>query len=140
VKKVLLQLRKKGEIKMDKKMKKTVYVGVVVLVVMGLFGAYFFKSAQAYGDGLCQDYPDSFVRIEQRRGVSVIGENIFIARAVVSTGEGVSSSSVNLLTFKPCWSEDPSLENVTNMFVTLEDGTFVTIITGVIGKEVLPLE
>lgn len=123
-----------------KRVPKFVWIGLVLVVIL-VFMVVVVKYLPAYasGDGLCTSVPEPFSRIEKRSGViTVSSESVYIVRAVISTGEGTTSEVASQLNFKPCWSNDPGLENVTNMYVTLDDGTFATIITGVIGRENAP--
>jgi uncharacterized protein with PQ loop repeat len=110
-------------------------VGVICLVAFALW-LFYTTRTQPVNIGSCVP-PDGYSTITNVMAADQAGKPIFIARAIIATGEGAPGGTQVVI--PACGSTDPALQNVAGIFVLLPDGRLAFVANGAVGMEISPL-
>ncbi len=104
------------------------------LLIAGAVIGIWFNGVVSADNTYCQT-TDGYQLITQRKATDVSGNDLFILRGVIATGEGSVGGSK--ITIPPCGSLDPDIPVVNNLFITL-DGKQVFLAAGSVLRDTLP--
>ena len=110
-------------------------VGVIGLVAFVLW-LFYTTRTQPVNIGSCVP-PEGYSTITNVMAADQAGKPIFIARAIIATGEGAPGGTQVVI--PACGSTDPALQNVAGIFVLLSDGRLAFVANGAVGMEMSPL-
>jgi len=109
-------------------------VGVIGLVAFVLW-LFYTTRTQPVNIGSCVP-PEGYSTITNVMAADQAGKPIFIARAIIATGEGAPGGTQVVI--PACGSKDPALQNVAGIFVLI-DGRLAFVANGAVGMEMSPL-
>jgi len=110
-------------------------LGAIGLVLIVFLILEINKSAKA--SVITCEAPPGYEVISQTMAKNLAGQPFYIAKAIVSFGDGaVGKSGASI---PACVSKDTSLQTVGGVFALLDDGRMIFIASGVIGTSATPL-
>jgi len=112
-----------------------IIIGFIVLVILA-FIIFLPKLSQPTNLGSCSA-PDGYTSISNVMATNLDENPMFVARAIISTGEGTSGGMQVVI--PACGSNDPSLQNIAGIFIRLSDGRLAFVANGAVGMETPPL-
>jgi len=107
-------------------------VGLTILVLIGLSSV----GIPVFAGNECKA-PEGYQLIENRMAADLAGNPVYVLRAVVATGEGAQGGKS--IAVPSCSSPDKKIEEVGNVYIVL-DGRQLLLLTGSVGREILPSE
>lgn len=117
--------------------KRSVKVVLGVIIILGIVGVTIWGVYTFRNDITACNAPDGFANVANIMASDPgSGEVVYVVRGIVSTGAPIMGSKK--IVIPACGSSDPSLTNVTNMYLRI-DGKDTYLASGAIGYGSAPL-
>ena len=111
------------------------FAAVIFLGLMIAGGAIgnWFNGVVSANSTYCQP-PEGYQFVTGRNATDASGNSVYILRGVIATGEG--SVGGNKISIPPCGSQDPDVQVINNMLITLDGKQVILAAGSIIGRDI----